>query len=90
MIKVYLFQANKAQFAAAVFLTVEKAEQWISNYSLSRVLTEYPVDTSVYDWAVSNEYFTPRKNSHKSTSFIGGFTSASQKHWHYEDGLRIA
>jgi hypothetical protein len=76
-------------FPGAVFSSRENAEKWISNNKLSGVLTAYPLDTSVYDWAISKGHFHPKKDDHKSADFIATFSSAYQPHHHYEDGSEL-
>ena len=46
------------------------------------------MDVSVYEWAVSEARFTPRRAHHRSAEFIGRFSSASLEHSHYENGIR--
>ena len=53
---------------------------------MSGVLTKYPLNTGVYDWAVKLGYFTPKKAEHSAPDFVGKFSSASLEHFHYEDG----
>ena len=88
MNSVWIFHGAGAQFAGGVFTTVEQAEQWIGRHRLTGVLTLYPVDQGVFDWALAKGIFSPRDESHTSAKFIGGFTSASMEHYHYEDGRR--
>lgn len=57
---------------------------------LSGVLTEYPLDTGTLDWAVSNDFFSPKKPEHTQANFIQSFTSARQRHEHYENGAIVA
>jgi hypothetical protein len=38
------------------------------------VLTQYPVDMSIYEWAIERGYFTPRRPDHRTPLFIGGLT----------------
>jgi len=82
----WIFNGANSRFCSGVFSTRENAERWISNYKLSGLLTLYPMDESAYDWAISNDFFSPSKDSHKAPDFIQKFTSASQEHYHYEDG----
>ncbi|HEY4289738.1 MAG TPA: hypothetical protein VGN00_21705 [Puia sp.] len=85
----YLFLFNSAgdsKFCGGVFSTREKAEQWILRYKLSGILTKYPLDMGVYDWAIENHKFNPKKEIHFQPDFIGGFSSATQEHYHYESG----
>ena len=84
--KVYIFHGKGARFSGAVFSDQSAAEEWIFTNKLTGMLTVYPMNQSAYDWAIENKYFTPKKDNHKSSSFIAGFTSASQEHYHYEDG----
>jgi len=50
-------------------------------------LTLYPLDTGVYEWAIARGWFTPKREEHSSPQFIGGLTTASMSHNHYEDGV---
>ncbi|WP_160154126.1 hypothetical protein [Microbulbifer sp. ALW1] len=84
--KIYVFHGSGAQFCSAVFNCRDKAEEWIAKNTLSGMLTAYPLNQGVYDWALAKEYFTPKKDYHKESKFIGSFTSASQEHYHYENG----
>ena len=85
--KVFVFHASGAQFSGGVFSTKILAEEWISENKLSGLLTSFPLDNGAYNWAVEKEYFTPKKEHHYSPDFIGGFTSASMEHNHYENGV---
>ena len=42
---------------SALFFSRQDAEKWIGKYSVSGLLTRYPVNTSVYDWAIEQEFF---------------------------------
>lgn len=83
---IWVFHAEMARFSGGVFSDLESAEAWIQKHSLTGLLTAYPLNHGAFDWAVENELFSPNKDSHKSAEFIGGFTSASQEHYHYENG----
>jgi hypothetical protein len=83
--QVWVFN-SKSGFPGGVFSSQEKAEELISSHKLSGMLTSYPVDWFVYDWAIAEGYFTPKSDRQKEPDFIGGFTSASQEHFHYENG----
>jgi hypothetical protein len=85
---IWVFHSAGAQFSGGVFSTIELAESWILENKLSGLLTAYPLDCGVYNWAVKNKYFSPKHERHSSSSFIGGFTSASQEHFHYENGIK--
>ncbi|KZN66412.1 hypothetical protein N473_08460 [Pseudoalteromonas luteoviolacea CPMOR-1] len=92
MKSVWVFNKNNADFSGGVFSELELAESWIKENSLTGVLTNYPLDQGVFDWAVENDMHNikPEKLAEKSKqpNFIGGFTTASQEHYHYQDGAR--
>ena len=50
------------------------------------MLTLYPLDTGVYEWAIENDIFTPKEEHQFNPSFIQRFTSASMEHYHFENG----
>lgn len=83
---IWVFKGEKANFPSGVFSTKETADEWIKRNKLTGVLTKYPVNVGVYDWAIDQKLFTPKKDDHYSPLFIGKFTSASMEHYHYEDG----
>ncbi len=83
---VWVFKGNGASNPSAIFSTREKAEQWIAANSLQGMLSRYPVDVSVYDYAIQKGWFTPKRADQESSAFIQRFTSASQEHYHYENG----
>ena len=83
---VWIFVGPKANFPSGVFSSLDSARQWISRHQLTGVLTEYPIDVSVYDWAISRGDFTPTKPIHSTPLFIGTFSSATQAHYHFEAG----
>jgi hypothetical protein len=90
MTSVWIFNSEKSRFPGGVFSTLERANEWIAANKLSGTLTEYPVDRGVFDWALENRMtnLSPEKLLEKSRQpeFIGGFTTASQEHYHYENG----
>jgi hypothetical protein len=83
---VWVFNGIKSNFPSGVFTSKELAEKWIEKHSLTGTLTRYPLDTGVYEWALCNESFTPKKEEQRTPLFIGRFSSANQEHHHYEDG----
>lgn len=86
MNSIWVFHGVNARFAGGVFTGIEKAEEYIRKHKLSGVLTEYPLDEGVYDWAIDNNYFEIKKDSQREPTFIQGFSSAGQEHFHYQDG----
>jgi hypothetical protein len=65
----------------------EKAQAWIAANKLDGVLTLYPLDTGVYEWAIAKGKFTPKQEKHSLPKFIGSFATASMAHHHYEQGI---
>ena len=89
MMKVWVFNGDKARFPSGVFSSIEKAESWIAVEKLSGTLTMYRVDVSAYQWSVENGEFKPKNDRQKQPSFIQNFTGGSE-HYHYELGERVA
>jgi hypothetical protein len=83
---IWVFVGEGSQFPSGVFTSLGVGEKWIKKNELSGVITRYPLDSGVYDWAIMNGFFTPKKEEHKSPLFIGKFTSASMEHYHFENG----
>ncbi len=87
MESVWVFNGASEPFPSAVFSTRERAESWNCQNKLEGTLTKYPVDVSVYDFAIQSGWFTPKRDYQHSSKFIQRFTSASLEHHHYEDGV---
>jgi hypothetical protein len=83
---VWVFNGTNSSTPSAVFRHRTDAEHWIAANKLTGMLTLYPVDVPVYDWAIEKGYFTPKQDYQSDGAFIGRFSSASQEHYHYEDG----
>lgn len=83
---VWIFNGHKNHFPSGVFRSREEAEAWIRRHKLDGTLTEYPVGVAVYEWAVESGVFTPKDDKHRSAEFIANFSTAAQKHHHYEAG----
>jgi hypothetical protein len=90
MNSVWIFNGDGGHFPSGVFTTRENAEAWIARHCLSGTLTRYPLDAGIYDWAVTQGFFTPRRDDQHTPQFIQRFSSASQEHFHYEDGRCVA
>jgi hypothetical protein len=84
--RVWVFSGESSRFPSAVFRSRDAAEAWIRSHGVSGMLTAYPLDVGVYDWAVDNGFFTPRNDEHHSPGFIQRFSSAYQEHYHYDEG----
>jgi hypothetical protein len=87
---VWVFSGDNARFPSGVFVSRTLAEAWISRHHLTGLLTQYPVDVGVFDWAIQNAFFKPKRPEHESPKFIGGFTSANLEHVHFEDGVVVS
>jgi len=58
---VWIFSGEGARFASAVFISQKLVENWIKKFSLSGVLTAYPVNIDVYEWAVKKVFLQQKK-----------------------------
>ena len=85
---IWVFCGANGQFPSGVFSDLAVAEAWIAQYFLSGVLTKYPVNEGVFDWAVKRNFFRPSAPHHQTPDFIGKFTSAVMDHYHFEGGQR--
>lgn len=85
---IWVFHGEGGRFSSGVFISIEKAEIWIDKHKLSGVLTAYPIDEGVYDWALFNDFLSVKKQAQMEPNFIQQFTSARQEHYHYENGTR--
>lgn len=83
---IFLFSGINGKFPSGVFSSKEKATQWIETHKLSGMLTQYPIDIGVYEWAIQNDFFTPKYENQKTPKFIQQFSSAYMKHWHFDNG----
>jgi hypothetical protein len=83
---VWVFHGAGGRFTSGVFREKATAQEWIAKHTLTGMLTRYPIDVGVYDWAVGNGLFTPKADKQHSPEFIGRFTTASQEHYHFENG----
>lgn len=83
---VWVFNGNGARFPSGIFTSKAKAAEWIAHHKLSGLLTAYPVDEGVFDWAIRTGTFKAKGEKHTSPDFIQRFTTAGQDHVHYESG----
>lgn len=83
----WVFMGNRRYpgFASGVFLSQERAEQWVAHGRLSGTLTYYPIDVSAYEWAVQRRHFRPKKQEHSQIEFIENF-ACGWWHDHYYEG----
>jgi hypothetical protein len=83
---VWVFVGDRGRFPSAVFEQVDAARHWIRTNRLTGALTLYPLNQGVFDWAVANKYFEAKTDQEITPSFVQNFSSAYQKHHHFEDG----
>jgi hypothetical protein len=86
---VWVFCGEGDIIPSGVFTDEKLAEEWIAKHSLTGMLTEYPLDIGLYEWAISKGYFKPKYPSHETPKFIGGFSSAYLTHSHFENGKKL-
>lgn len=84
--RVWVFQGSGSRNVSVCFSGKENAERWIRQYALSGLLTAYPIDQPVYDWAVQSQIIRPTKDEQQTAQFIQNFSSAHLEHYHYEAG----
>lgn len=83
---IWVFNGAGSKFPNGVFRSRERAEQWIRSNGLTGVLTAYPLDTGIYDWAIERGFFRPRREDQALPDFIQRFSSAYLEHYHYTAG----
>jgi hypothetical protein len=74
---IWVFHGTGASVASGVFDDLTLANHWIQHNRLEGVLTAYPLNRGVYDWAIAEGFFTPKQAYQKTAGFIQKFTSAS-------------
>jgi hypothetical protein len=84
---VWVFCGEHSRLPSAVFSSLTAAKEWITSRGVSGVITGYPLDESAYDWAVRRGFFAPKRDEQRAPAFIQRFSSASQPHWHFIDGV---
>ncbi|MEH0154523.1 hypothetical protein V6R21_10290 [Limibacter armeniacum] len=87
---VWIFNNSMDSISGGVFRSKDIAEKWIKENSLNGILTKYPLDQGVLDWAIENDLVGMRpetlENVKNNPKRVGEFTSASMEHFHYEGG----
>jgi hypothetical protein len=87
-VSIWVFNGARSTFPSGVFTRHELAEEWIRMHALTGTLTQYPVDTGMYEYAIAARSFTPKKPEHATSEFVARFSGGGLDHWHYENGLR--
>lgn len=80
---IWIIQNSENSNLIACFLNKNDAEKYIQDNHIKCMLTQYPVNISVYDWVISNDYWTPKIEPQKSAAFKANFSSAYLEHDHY-------
>ena len=90
MSEVWIFHESTSKYSGGVFESLIDAEDWIKKNKLNGMLTKYPLNSGVFDWAIENDMHNIKsdkvKDKASNPKFVGGFTTASQEHYHYQDG----
>ena len=90
---IWLFNDKSGGFVGGAFTDRSLAETWISDHKLSGVLTKYPINIGVFDWAEQNDLLSMKPETlvrkRVDPKFIGKFTTAVQEHYHFQDGRPI-
>jgi len=73
-------------FPSAVFIDLQLGEQWVQENNATGTFTQYPINMSVYDWAVSHRLFVPKNVEQTQSQFIESFSSTRLEHYHYYVG----
>jgi hypothetical protein len=84
---IWIFHGDGANLSTAAFSTREKAESWIVENKVSGIITKMPLDNGIYQWTINNDFFEPKNDFQKNSSFIQKFTSAYLEHYHYVNGV---
>ena len=85
---IYVFSGEGGGFPGGVFDSIENAENWIALHNLTGVLSFYPLNTGVFDWAVSNGFVKPEMAAKTTSRRIANYESYLD-HAHYENGKRV-
>jgi hypothetical protein len=83
---VWIFHADRARYACAVFTTLEAGLVWTAKHEVTGILAEY-ADGGAYDVALSEGRFTPSKTHHGTPDHVASF-SPGLRHIHLTNGNR--
>ncbi len=83
---IWVFNGDHGQFPSAIFREKNDAIQWIQDNSLSGILTRYPVDVPLFDWAIENGFFTPKNELQQGAKTKANFSSSHLEHYHFVCG----
>jgi hypothetical protein len=83
----FVFNGTDSQFPSAIFTDKVEAVNWIVGKRLTGILNKYPLDISLYDWAIKESLFHVKNENQTKPKFIQSFTCAAIEHWHFDDGV---
>ena len=84
---IWIFKGSgKTEFPSAVFSKKSNAIKWIAENELTGVLTKYPIDIPLFEWAIENDYFTPKNELQRNAKAIENFNSAYVEQYHFKKG----
>jgi hypothetical protein len=78
---VWIVNAEGSSLPCGIFTTEARAREFIDRYGFPCTLSEYPLDESTYEHAVSRGLFRPKKDHEREIWFISQFTPRLQ-HYH--------
>ena len=80
---IWLIQSSENLNVIGCFMRKHEAETYIFENNLKCMLTKYPINMSVYDWAIQNNFWQPKNDLQKNSKFRAKFNSAYLEHDHY-------
>ena len=85
--QLWVFLGIDSDFPAAVFSERDKAESWINRYKLNGNVILYPVDITLYDRAIQNNYISGDNPEVSTKEFISNYTPDRLKQLVYQEGI---
>jgi hypothetical protein len=83
---VWVVNPEGSALPCGIFTSAERARGFIGRYGFACTLSEFPLDESTYEHAVSRGLFTPRQDQERDPWFVSQFTPRLQ-HFHlHRDG----
>jgi hypothetical protein len=86
---IWVFVGEQSSACGGVFSDLAIAENWILQHSLSGLLSQYPLNEGVFDWAVRTARVKQKFADNAPPQIIGSFCSYLH-HYHYKDGKRVS
>lgn len=80
---IWIIQSSENLNVIGCFIQKSEAERYIIEHKLQCILTKYPVNMTVYDWVIKEDFWQPRNDLQKNSKFREKFTSAYLEHEHY-------